>query len=146
MAPVNRRFEWEYLFGALEVSSGECEFLFTDQVLKVFDRAFLEQVSRQDPDCIHVVIGDGAGFHHREGGEHEQPLPDSIKILTLPPYSPELNPVEKFWDIIKDHICSVCWESLEELEKEITRILQEWWERKEGFEHMITDPKPHQRA
>ena len=65
VAPVNRRFEWGYLFGALEVSNGQSEFLFTDRVLKVFDRAFLEQISQHDPQCMHVVIGDGAGFHHR---------------------------------------------------------------------------------
>ena len=133
VAPVNRRFEWGYLFGALEVSSGQSEFLLTDRVLKVFDRAFLEQISEHDPESIHVVIGDGAGFHHREDGEHEQPLPDNLKILTLPPDSPELNPVEKLWDIVKDRICTVCWESLEELEKEIIQVLKEWWERKEGF-------------
>ncbi|HBE22667.1 MAG TPA: hypothetical protein DDW21_04335, partial [Verrucomicrobiales bacterium] len=27
------------------------------------------------------------------------------KIITLPAYSPELNPVEKLWDIVKDGIC-----------------------------------------
>jgi len=133
VAPVNRRFEWGYLFGALEVSSGQSEFLFTDRVLKVFDRAFLEQISQHDPESVHVVIGDGAGFHHCEGSEPEQPLPSNLKILTLPPYSPELNPVEKLWDIIKDRICNVCWESLEELEKEITQVLKDWWERKDGF-------------
>ena len=138
VAPVNRRFEWGYLFGALEVENGQSEFLYTDRVVKDFDRAFLEQISKHDPDCIHVVIGDGAGFHHREGVEQENPLPKNIEILTLPPYSPELSPVEKIWDIVKDRICTVCWQTLEALESEISNCLREWWEKEDGFSSLFT--------
>ena len=105
VAPVNRRFEWGYLFGAIEVEGGGSEFLYTDGVLKEFDREFLNQISRNDLKCEHVVIGDGAGFHHREGQDGEECLPANIHVLTLPPYSPELNPIEKLWDIVKDKIC-----------------------------------------
>ena len=45
VAPVNRRFEWGYLFGAIEVEGGASEFLYTDGVLKEFDREFLKQIS-----------------------------------------------------------------------------------------------------
>lgn len=133
IAPVNRRFQWGYLFGAIEVGSGASEFLYTDGVLKEFDRGFLSQISRHDPDCEHVVIGDGAGFHHKENQGDEEALPGNIHILTLPPYSPELNPIEKLWDIIKDEICNHHWENLVELEDAITDILKTWWERAKGF-------------
>jgi transposase len=59
---------------------------------------------------MHVVIGDGAGFHHRNGAGE---LPANLKIITLLRYSPELNPVEKFWDIVKDMICSKAWPKLD---------------------------------
>jgi len=137
VAPVNRRFQWGYLFGAIEVGGGESEFLYTDGVVKQFDFEFLKQISSTAPECEHVVIGDGAGFHHKEDGsrenEDEEALPSNIHILTLPPYSPELNPIEKLWDIVKDRICSYNWESLLELEDAITEVLKEWWERKKGF-------------
>lgn len=133
IAPVHRRFEWEYLFGAIEVGSGESEFLFTDGLSKEFDREFLKQISAQDPGCEHVVIGDGAGFHHKENQQCDEPLPTNVHVLTLPPYSPELNPIEKLWDIVKDRVCTKCWESLEELEKAITQVLKEWWSRPKGF-------------
>lgn len=51
----------------------------------------------------------------------------------LPAYSPELNPMEKLWDIVKDKICSYCWETLEELEREMTKVLKERRERSKGF-------------
>ena len=72
-----------------------------------------------------------------EDAEHEQPLPDNLRVLTLPPYSPELNPVEKLWDIVKDRICTVCWQSLQDLENEITKVLKEWWERRDGFSSLF---------
>jgi len=74
---------------------------------------------------MHVVIGDGAGFHHRNGGGE---LPANLKIITLPTYSPELNPVQKFLDIVKDTICNTPWPTLEALEEKITVTLRKYWE------------------
>jgi len=137
IASVNRRFQWGYLFGAIEVESGASEFLYTDGVLKEFDCEFLHQISRHAPDCEHVVIGDGAGFHHKENQDSENSLPENIHVLTLPAYSPELNPIEKLWDIIKDRICTHHWESLIELEDAITEVLKTWWGRAKGFSSLF---------
>lgn len=137
IASVNRRFQWGYLFGAIEVENGASEFLYTDGVLKEFDREFLNQISRHDLDCEHVVIGDGAGFHHKENQDCEESLPSNIHILTLPAYSPELNPIEKLWDIIKDKICTHHWENLVELEDAITEVLKTWWDRAKGFSSLF---------
>jgi len=122
-----------YLFGAIEVESGASEFLYTDGVVKEFDREFLNQISRSDLKCEHVVIGDGAGFHHREGKDDAESLAANIHVLTLPPYSPELNPIEKLWDIVKDKICTQHWETLHDLEASITEVLKSWWTRAKGF-------------
>lgn len=45
------------------------------------------------------VVLDGAGWHRSK----ELVIPDNIKLLFLPPYSPELNPVEKLWEYIKNN-------------------------------------------
>lgn len=125
ITPVERRFEWGYLFGALEVGGGASEFLYSPTVNKEADVHFLHQIAASDEEAIHVVIGDGAGFHHRNGGGE---LPGNLKIITLPAYSPELNPVEKFWDIVKDTICNMAWPTLEALEEKITVTLRNYWE------------------
>ena len=125
VTPVERRFEWGYLFGALEVGGGASEFLYSPTVNKEADGHFLQQIAASDGDAMHVVIGDGAGFHHRDGGCE---LPGNLKIITLPAYSPELNPVEKFWDIVKDTICNTAWPSLDALENKITVTLRDYWE------------------
>lgn len=128
VAPVHHRYEWGYLYGALQVGGGGSEFFFSPQVNKSADVIFLEQISKRDPYAIHVVIGDGAGFHHKEGQDHVGILPENVRILTLPPYSPELNPVEKLWDVIKDGICTTVYPKLEDLETAITSELRKLWE------------------
>ena len=49
--------------------------------------------SKRAADDRHLT----AGFHHRDG---HAALPSNVRIVRLPPYSPELNPVEKLWDIV----------------------------------------------
>jgi len=138
-APVNRRFDWGYLFGAIEVSTGKSEFLHTGRVTKLFDKAFLEQISKSDPECEHIVIGDGARFHHREEEDHGSTLPDNIHVLTLPPYSPELNPMEKLWDMVKDEICNTCWDDLDALEAKIDQVLHGIWEKSGRLRSLFTN-------
>ena len=55
---------------------------------------FLEQFSRELPAGVHaVLIWDGAGFHTSE----DVVVPSNVSLIQLPPYSPELNPVENLW-------------------------------------------------
>jgi transposase len=139
VAPVNRRFKWGYLFGALEIEGPGNEFLYTDGLCKDFDAAFIEQISSSSPEKIHVIIGDGAGFHHKQGQDNEALIPSNVRILTLPPYSPELNPIEKLWDVVKDTICTINWESLDQLEAKMTTTLKSLWESAEGFSSLFTN-------
>lgn len=122
VAPVNPRYEWGYVHGALQVGGGGAEFFYTPAVNLESSGLFLEQISRRDPGAVHVVIWDGAGFHPEKGE-----LPDNVRLLALPAYSPELNPVEKLWDIVKDGICNRIYKTLEELEAAITDVLKRYW-------------------
>jgi len=55
----------------------------------------LAEISSQVAPGAHaVVVLDGAGWHRPAGRLR---LPDNISLLHLPPYSPELNPVENIW-------------------------------------------------
>ena len=122
--PVEPRYQWGYTYGALEVGGDGAEFLHTDGVSLEASRCFLEQVGRSVPEAMHLVIQDGAGFHHAEGAAE---LPANVRVIDLPPYSPELNPVEKLWDVIKDEICNRVWEDLGELLAAINEVLSEYW-------------------
>ncbi len=61
---------------------------------------FLEQFARELPAGVHaVLIWDGAGFHTGE----DVVVPSNVSLIQLPPYSPELNPVENLWHYLRAH-------------------------------------------
>ena len=59
---------------------------------------FLEQFAIKMADRDVVIVMDGAAWHKSKSLSSY----NNIKIIIQPPYSPELNPVEKFWQYIKD--------------------------------------------
>jgi transposase len=60
----------------------------------------LREISRQVASDAHaVVILDRAGWHRSQG----LMVPDNITLLELPPYSLELNPVERVWHYLRSH-------------------------------------------
>lgn len=61
----------------------------------------LREISTQVAPGAHaVLILDGAGWH-KPGGRLN--LPGNISLLFLPPYSPELNPVENIWQFLRQN-------------------------------------------
>jgi len=83
---------------------------------------YLEELSSQYKDKKIILIVDGAGWHKSK----DLIIPENIKIKILPPYCPELNPVEKFWQYIKNHtIKNRVYESLQDLEDGICSFMKE---------------------
>ena len=93
---------------------------------------FLEQLVATDPEAIHIVILDGAGFHQKTD-KHE--LPEQIRLLPLPAYCPELSPIENLLDPVKGEVSNAVLETLEAMEKAITKVLRPFWE---SAEHVIS--------
>jgi transposase len=67
-----------------------------------------------------AIIMDGAAWHKSKDLE----IPENIDIFLLPPYSPELNPVERFWGYLKKNVLhNRLFESLDEIEKSLQIFL-----------------------
>ena len=124
IVPHQQKDEWDYTYGAVEVSRAGSVFCFQSTVHQEASGKFLEQIMAHDPAAIHVVIQDGAGFHLPE---NDPRLPANVRIITLPAYSPELNPVEKLWDHLKDAICNRVFATVEELREALAVWLEEFW-------------------
>ena len=123
-APYATRYQWGYLHEAMEVDgANRLELLFTPCIDQDVHRLFLQQLAATDPAALHGVIQDQAGFHLPE---HHPRLPLNVRVLSLPPYSPELNPVEKLGDVVKDQVCNRIYPSLRRLEDHILAALQPW--------------------
>lgn len=123
---VQQKYEWQYVYGALEVGGNNAAHCWYAPTVDLeHNKGFLAELATSDPTSIHVIIYDGAGFHHRDG---HPDLPPNLRIINLPPYSPELNPVEKLWDILRDAICNRIFSTIEELQVALTAKLRTYWE------------------
>ena len=82
---------------------------------------FLYRLSKHIVSKKIVIVMDGAAWHK----SHDLKIPDNIKIIIQPPYSPELNPVEKLWQYIKDKtIKNKFFESIRDLEASVSNFLK----------------------
>lgn len=123
-APYATRYQWGYLHEALEVDGPHAvELLFTPAIDQDIHVLFLRQIADSDPQALHVVIADQAGFHLRP---HDGRLPDNLRLLPLPPYSPELNPVERFGGLLKAAVANRLYPSLRHLEDHLASAARRW--------------------
>ena len=120
------KYQWSYCYGALDPIDGETVFVQTPSVNMEWTEVFLKEIKAQYVDYEHIVVWDGAGFHPKDSS-HER-VPKEIHIVRLPPYSPELNPIEKLWDLIQDQIANKLWPTIERLDQVVGLHLQDWWE------------------
>lgn len=97
------RYEWVYLYAAVEPATGESAALVAPNVDTPTMNAFLRILDAERKAGEHfVLVMDQAGWHKSKG----LTLPDGITVLLLPPYSPELNPVENLWHYLRSHYLS----------------------------------------
>ena len=92
--------EYIYLYGAVSPSDGTCVYLIMPTSNTASFQAFLDALARRFARQDILLVLDGAP-NHRSG---ELAVPDNIRLLYLPPYSPELNPKENLWDEIREKI------------------------------------------
>ncbi len=84
---------------------------------------FLNEVAARYPDERLVMLLDGAGWH-RSGALI---LPDNLRLLPLPPYSPELNPVEPLWDDLREkYFHNRAFDSIDALEQPLESALSNY--------------------
>src|SRR3954453_22130770 len=92
-------FASAYLFGAVCPERGEGVALVLPEVSTAAMGVFLAELSRAVPAGTHAaLVLDGAGWHVSEG----LAVPANLTLIHPPPYSPELNPVERVWDCLRD--------------------------------------------
>ena len=136
--PFQQRFDWEYLYGAVDILSGEPVFCHMPTVSCEAVWTFLGELVQTDPGAHHVILWDGAGFHQPPpAGEEEWAALAKVHVLKLPPYCPELNPTEKIWDQLKDAVCNRVFGTIEALQEGMLPKLREFWENPLGLSSLI---------
>lgn len=120
VCPYQHKYENLYLFGAFSPITGstvmlELPFCNTDMF-----QQFLDELSKHQPQEYKMVVPDNGAFHKA----NRLVIPPNIGLLFLPPYSPELNPAEQVWRIIKKEMTNQVYNSLDELSKAMMAIIE----------------------
>ena len=79
-------------------------------------QVFLDNFSTQNPDEFKIMVLDNGAFHKAKTLK----IPENIGLLFLPPYSPELNPAENIWAILKRKFTNKLYNTLDEVSEFIT--------------------------
>lgn len=102
-APGHHRFEWLYVTAFVAPATGETFWYVSNGVSKPFFEALLALFAKEagaGRDRTIVLELDNAGWH----GEQNLRVPDGIRLVYLPPYTPELQPAETLWTLVDEPI------------------------------------------
>jgi transposase len=92
-----------HFLAAVCPETGQAEGMLCDKLNCHVMGDFLNQISRKlSPDRHAVFILDRASYHRAKS----LVVPFNITLIHLPPYSPELNPIENLWHYMRSHYWS----------------------------------------
>jgi transposase len=99
-APRALGFKWTYVFGAVCPGRGAAAGLVLPVAnVEAMARHLAEISAQVAPGAHAVVVLDGAGYHQAKALAGR--VPTNLSLLPLPPYSPELNPMELVWQDLR---------------------------------------------
>jgi len=85
--------------------------------------AFLEDLGEAYADHHLLLVLDGAPSHTSSQVE----LPENVSLLRLPSYSPELNPVQRWFQEFRRALSNRVFGTIELLQEALTKVLESYW-------------------
>lgn len=111
----HHRFEWLYVTAFVSPATGESFWYLSTGVSKKDFEDILALFAREagaGPDRVILLVLDNAGWHSQPG----LTVPEGIRLLYLPPYTPELQPAETLWVHLDEPIVNRHFDTLAELD------------------------------
>jgi len=113
--------EYSYVFAAVSPHDGTLDSLILPQVDTETMSIFLAEVAARHPQDFILMILDGAGWHKAK----RLNIPENIRLIPLPPYSPQLNPTEHLWEEIREkRFTNLVFDSLDAIENHLADALR----------------------
>jgi hypothetical protein len=116
------RYEYTWIFGAAEPITGESFFYEMPALDALCFQAYVNEFSRAYPETMNVLVIDGAPAHIA----HALIIPDNVVLFRLPPYCPELNPMERVWQDFRQRLSADLPAGLGALVDDVTRVVREY--------------------
>jgi transposase len=115
-------YEYFYLYGAVEPETGQRFFTEHERLNSDCFQVFLNRFAEAFPQSHNVLVLDNGQFHKAK----KLSIPKNIELTFLPPYSPQLNPVERLWQDLKDRLAFDFYEHLSNLRQEARMVLRSY--------------------
>jgi hypothetical protein len=116
------RYEYFWSYAAVEPLTGESLFLELPALDAVCFQIFINELSRTYPDTMNVLVVDGAAAHIAKCLK----IPSNVLIFRLPPYCPELNPIERLWQDFRARLSLELPAGLNALSEDAARVAREY--------------------
>jgi transposase len=117
---VQHGFEWLYVYGAVEPTTGHHFFLVLPYLNAENFQIFVDLFAQAFPDSLNLLLLDNSGAHTAQ----RLTLPENVRLVFLPPYCPELNPIERVWRDLKDALAWLQFPNLEVQQGYVAQLLR----------------------
>jgi transposase len=116
IAVAHPRYKWLYLYAFVHPTSGAVEWFTGSTVDAALFSAVLARFAAAvgaGPRKLILLVLDGAGWHVSA----DLVVPEGIRLIFLPPYSPELQPAEHLWPLTKEAIANRLFTTIHQLDQ-----------------------------
>ncbi|MBE9046280.1 IS630 family transposase [Pleurocapsales cyanobacterium LEGE 10410] len=112
-------FDYLWLYGLVEPRSGDSFFAEFSHVDGVCFQQYLDWFAQAHPKQLHLIQLDNGRWHIWS----ELNIPDNIILIFQPPYSPQVNPIERLWKEIKKYLKWELFDNLDRLRCKLSQVL-----------------------
>jgi class 3 adenylate cyclase len=95
---VQHAFEWFYVDGVVGPTTGDRFFMELPYLNAEMFQLFVDVFAQAFRDSLNLLLLDNSGAHTAQ----RLTMPENVRLVFLPPYCPELNPIERVWRDLKD--------------------------------------------
>jgi transposase len=132
--PQQMGYANRYLFSAVAPLTGESFHLIGFKAMDSdTEFAFLTALKRKHPNENLVVVLDKAPCHRRKDLREIS----GLWLVHLPPYAPELNPAERFFEEIRRATANTIFSELDDIEAAITQAVNRWADNTKAMQQLL---------
>jgi transposase len=122
LATVTHTFDSFYLYGAVEPTTGASFCLELPHLNTAMFQVWVDGFAAAFPASFNIVVLDNGAFHKAK----TLCWPANTVPVFLPPYCPELNPMERLWRDLKDKLADRLATTLDELSDTVCALVQNY--------------------
>ncbi len=117
---IQHTSEWFDVYGAVAPTTGERFFLELPYLNADMFQLFVDAFAQAFPDSLNILLLDNSGAHTAQRLQ----WPANVRAVWLPPYCPELNPIERLWRDLKDMLAWLQFPDVEGQQAYVGDLLQ----------------------